>query len=280
MKLGKVRHLLLESCLWLFITPIAALEPSQSKPNWFIKFYDDVLCDYSTYYHKDNLTRVGGTLFIAGILANGGIDNGIKHFWQDNIRSKTTDRFLKPQKEIGFFNYKKVYIGTIVLGYWMDDYVVGHAVYQWGYRSFRGLLLGSPQVTALRHILGGGRPIKRCQNQASHPYSKSNWRFFTYGRPSCSGHTFNGALPFLTAAMMTERPVYRYGLYALSTLPGIARINANKHYFSQVLLGWSIAYFSAKVVDISDKDKEENSLVKVEISEVRDGTMVHTKMRF
>ncbi|HQW58403.1 MAG TPA: hypothetical protein PK583_05570, partial [Gammaproteobacteria bacterium] len=38
--------------------------------------------------------------------------------------------------------------------------------------------------------------------------------------------------------------------------PGLSRINDNKHYLSQVILGWSIAFLSARSVYQSDLDRD------------------------
>jgi len=38
----------------------------------------------------------------------------------------------------------------------------------------------------------------------------------------------------------------------LSILPGLSKINDNKHYFSQVALGWYLAFLSCDVIDKTD----------------------------
>lgn len=246
-------------------------EPKEKKYNWFQNFFFDVLRDYSTYYGMDNLPLLGGVLLTAGVFANTNADRTIHKVWQGDGRSNCSDGFFKPFEQVGFFNYKKVYIGATILGYWAEKYYPGNLVYQWGYRSLRALFIVSPQIIFFRSILGGGRPNEK-------PYCKSKWRLFQKGHASCSGHTFNGALPFLTAAMMSEDPVYRYGFYFLSVLPGVARLNDGKHYFSQVFLGWSLAYLSVRAVDISDKCRD--FCVDVGVSQVRDGTLLHAKYKF
>ena len=55
--------------------------------------------------------------------------------------------------------------------------------------------------------------------------------------------------------MMTDCLPLRYGLYAISTLPGLSRLNDNMHYFSQVFIGWTLAYLAARIVDIADQEK-------------------------
>jgi hypothetical protein len=52
----------------------------------------------------------------------------------------------------------------------------------------------------------------------------------------------------LTAAKMTDNPFLKYPLYVGSTLTGLSRINDNKHYFSQAVLGWWIAFLAVNSV--------------------------------
>lgn len=238
---------------------------------WIRDFIDDVIDDYSLYYTPDNLKVVGGVLVVAGILANTNIDRSIRNYWQKRVRSRTTNQLLDPFEHVGFISYPKLFVLSSVVGYWRQHTPVGNFLYHWGYRSIRAMFIVSPQITFLRKALGGGRP-------GSPSYSKSKWRPYTYGRASCSGHTFNGALPFITAGMMMEEPKLRYGLYFVSMLPGISRINDNKHYFSQVFLGWTLSYLAARIVFLADALKTEE--VDIDIVPKKDGTLLFTSYRF
>jgi len=88
--------------------------------------------------------------------------------------------------------------------------------------------------------LGGDRPHDESIG--------SRWRPFQYGH-GVSGHAFVGAVPFITAAQMAENPWLKGGLYCLSVLPGWSRIEHDKHYLSQVGLGWWLAYLACSAVD-------------------------------
>ena len=57
-----------------------------------------------------------------------------------------------------------------------------------------------------------------------------------------------GALPFITAAKMTDKPLLKVAWYSLSVMPGISRINDNAHYLSQVALGWTLSYLVSSAV--------------------------------
>jgi hypothetical protein len=78
--------------------------------------------------------------------------------------------------------------------------------------------------------------------------------------------------------MMSETPLLRYTLFAASTLPGLSRINSNAHYFSQVLLGWTIAYLSADSVYATDEGRE--SAVQMSLQSKADGFMLNARWAF
>lgn len=222
---------------------------SQDKYKWFKDFYRDVICDYSVYYGKENLPWAAGMLVAAGAMANSEFDQSVHRYWQKKVRSSATNSFFKVPHDIGSFSYFRVYIGSMLFGYWnKDDYLPSCLLYHWGYRALRAMLILSPQEVFLSNQLGNGRPYL---------HESSHWRIFRHkiGKAGCSGHAFNGAVPFLTAAFMTEEPVIRYTFFALSTLPGICRINDDRHFFSQVFIGWCLSFLATRVVDIADEER-------------------------
>lgn len=255
----------------LFSTPLFAWEEADGCQCFFIRrFCDDVVRDYFIYYSKENLPCLGGVLLASGVMANTNIDRNIQTFWQKNIRSRTTYNFFKVPNDIGKFSYFRVYIGTMVLGSFRKDTVGSRVLFEWGYRALRTMLLISPQEVFLSWALGNGRPSD---------HQDSKWRFFGKGgNAGCSGHAFNGAVPFLTAAMMTDNPYYKVGLYTASFLPGLARINKDNHYFSQFVLGWAIAYLSTKAVDISEGFDIER--FSIGIVPQQEGALIQAKFKF
>jgi membrane-associated phospholipid phosphatase len=267
---------------------LAIADRENNYPNWFKNFYYDVQCDYSIAYGKENLLSMGGLLLGSGILANTGLDRSFDKFYQSTLKSHKNNQFFKVQKNIGWFNYLPVYLGSITVGNFFKKSPVGHVVYEWGYRTFRALLIASPQVTIFRRVLGAHEPNRRKENSSLHESEQnknsekrenkgSKWRLFHKGRSSCSGHTFNGALPFLSAAMMMDEPIYRYGLIIFSTLPGISRISDEKHYLSQVILGWGLAYLAVRAVDKSEKSRDG---INIGAYKAGDGLFLSFKLNF
>jgi membrane-associated phospholipid phosphatase len=79
----------------------------------------------------------------------------------------------------------------------------------------------------------------------------SYWQPFRHAN-AVSGHAFMGAVPFITAAQMTDRPCVKGLLYALSGFTAWSRVNDDAHYLSQVLLGWYVAYLSVRAVSTTE----------------------------
>ena len=93
-----------------------------------------------------------------------------------------------------------------------------------------------------------------------------------------SGHTYFSAIPFITAAKMSENPYQRAIFYGISTLPGLSRINDDKHYFSQVALGWYLAYLSCAVVDKGNDQREGR--VHVQLAPVPKGIAITVRKTY
>ena len=65
---------------------------------------------------------------------------------------------------------------------------------------------------------------------------------------SASGHAFIAAIPWLNLARRTGNMNARWAARFGSVLTGWSRINDRKHYLSQVVLGWSIAWNAVEAV--------------------------------
>ena len=112
-------------------------------------------------------------------------------------------------------------------------------------RTTRAYLVGAPPVLFMQSCLGGSRPGERDDASFWRPFDDDN---------GASGHAFVGAVPFLTAARMTEDRRVKACWYALSVLPAWSRaVNDDSHYLSQVGLGWWMAYLACESVDRTEK---------------------------
>jgi membrane-associated phospholipid phosphatase len=148
-----------------------------------------------------------------------------------------------------------VFAGAWLTGLIGQDNRVTGAIGEWGSRSLRSVIVGGPPVLAFQLILGSSRPGAG-QDSKWDPFNENH---------GVSGHTFIGAIPFLSAAEMVDNRAVKYLLYAGSSLAGLSRVNDDMHYTSQVLLGWWMAYLAETSVDRSENNRRRFTPVPVVI---------------
>lgn len=201
----------------------------------------DVRGDYRNFYTWpvacDLLYSVAG----ASLLANTSLDHDFRDWYQDDVRSRDTNRFSSFWKTFGEGEiFIPAWAGLGLAGKMLEDVPVYGTVGEFGMRTTRGYLVGVPPMLFMQYGLGGSRP-----GETSH---ESMWRPFEDNN-AVSGHAFIGAVPFITAARMCDRALPRAGLYILSALPAWSRVNDDSHYLSQACLGWWLAYVACRGVD-------------------------------
>ena len=64
---------------------------------------------------------------------------------------------------------------------------------------------------------------------------------------------------------MTDSRVLQAVLVAGSLAPAWSRIHTDDHYFSQVLLGWTIAYLSVQAINQTENDQSRFRIVPCDI---------------
>ncbi|MDX1399649.1 MAG: phosphatase PAP2 family protein, partial [Oceanospirillum sp.] len=142
-----------------------------------------------------------------------------------------------------------LYFGLAAVNRFACDQDCG-VIPEWGDKTAQALLVGLPAVWTSQYILGGARP---------HHSQGSAWTPFEFHRiHAVSGHAYVGAVPFLTAAQMTDNPYAKAMFYGLSPLTALSRINDQKHYFSQALMGW---LYAAKVTEVINSDLQPEDTV-------------------
>ena len=128
----------------------------------------------------------------------------------------------------------------------------GDALSEWGQRSLRAAIVGTPPMLFMQYATGGSRP--------SDPQPHSDWRPFSDNN-GVSGHSFICGLAFIDAAKMSDELPVKIGFYALSTMAGWSRVNDDAHYTSQVILGWWMAYCAATAVDTTNREQSNWSIM-------------------
>ncbi|MBI1911534.1 MAG: phosphatase PAP2 family protein [Deltaproteobacteria bacterium] len=214
--------------------------------------------DFKSFYlDAGNLRLLGLNIAGAGLIANSSVDRELQEYYRDNLRSDTTDSLSDVFRAPG----EILLTVPVLLGarYLTDE---GSKVNLWAGKSLRAMFVGAPAGLLIQYSTGGGRPKE----------GDSHWRPFKNNN-GLSGHSFIGAVPFITAARMEDNKYSSAFFYGVSVLPALSRINDDEHYFSQALLGWSLAYLSVAAIDKKD-------LPEIAVVPRADGYMVYLNASF
>jgi hypothetical protein len=199
----------------------------------------DIISDHDSFYSSNSLRHLSVVLVGAWVLANTAADEEIQDWYREEIRSRETDDVSRLVKPMG--NGRAVVpacVVTLILGHLAGDAPSGSLLRQWSGRSLRAMLLGAPPVLFLQVATGASRPSEG--DSRWHPFEDDN---------GVSGHSFVGAVPFLSAARMTQDRLPKSLFYVGSMLCGLSRVNDDAHYLSQSALGWWVAYLATGSVE-------------------------------
>jgi hypothetical protein len=228
--------------------------PGAADGDFWVRLQHDIdLCedDYRHYYTARNLGALALGFAIAAPVANTNADLSIRHWYQRKVRGETTDEYAQVMNYAGQF-WVILPIGleaAALLGKADENYPFDHGLWEWSNRSLRAMAVGAPPMLVMYAVLGSSRPDRN--NSHWHPFQDIH---------GVSGHTFVGAVPFLTAAAMTDNPLYKYPLVLGSFLTGWSRINNDRHFFSQVLLGWWMACTAVHSVNETQAEKRSYTI--------------------
>ncbi|MDD5761203.1 MAG: phosphatase PAP2 family protein [bacterium] len=223
--------------------------------------FEIVKTDFGNFYlDRANLTKLGIGVAGAAVFANTGTDRYIRNKYQDDLRSTATNDATK------IFNISGTAVAFVIAPAYIGAYGAGKLFHnptmvEWAENSFRATVVGGPALVFLAGATGQNRPVE----------GDSNWRPFRNFH-GVSGHAYFSAVPFITAAKMSENPYQKAAFYVLSTFTGLSRINDDKHYFSSVALGWYVAYLSCAVVDKGNDQREGR--VHVQLAPVPKGIAI------
>ena len=205
-----------------------------------------IKADHANYYSKESLLLLAGGFGVGAIMANTSLDGAIQDHFQTSVYSATSDDWIETlhaQKELGNGRYTlPVFASAWVAGKLFERVPMAGTAGEWGERSIRAVLVGTPPMLAMQYVTGASRPGETSSNSMWKPFQDNN---------GVSGHSFMGAIPFLAAAKMTDKPLLKLAFYAGSTLAPLSRINDNHHYPSQALLGWWMAWIATNAVDVT-----------------------------
>jgi hypothetical protein len=245
------RHKLLHTTIALFIYAgisaqhivLAAENPSNTSLS---SIGETVSGDYKTFYAGDRLIRMGIVFGAAGIAANTNIDMNIRNWYQDKVRNAQTDSWASDSSTDLSFNAKffgegKYLVPIALLSASVNLIDSDTAVGSWGAYASRAYIPGLPAMWFMQGATGATRPGDRPEGSAwTTPFGHSN---------GVSGHAFVGAVPFLTIAYMNpDNKLIKYPAYVASAAAAWSRVNDDKHFPSQVFLGWYMAWEAVDAV--------------------------------
>jgi len=221
-------------------TPCAPLTLFETSCKFGNQSRDRIFADFGNFYNQHTVKNFGVVLLGASVIANTKMDGNFQNWYQDSVRSNCTDDFSKIAKFPGEGQYFIPVMAASALAYrfcqtkWRTS---NCTLGEFTDRTTRGYLVGVPTLLLFQPLLGAGRPTM----------GSSHWQPF-HRANSVSGHAFIGAVPFMTAAQMTDKPVVKGLFYTLSTFCAWSRVNDDAHYLSQAMLGWYLAYLSVRAV--------------------------------
>lgn len=232
--------------------------------------------DYKNFYADGyNYLYLAGSWGLGATMALSPLDQMVADAYAKVPAEANRARFSAVSKVFGDKWFTLVYVALSLAD--PDDPAISDTLMyypaEWGRRNLRAILLGLPLLYAGQFMLGGARPIDNSKHS-------STWRgpaytggclnskkFPDHDCHAISVHAFIGALPFITAAEMSDHWALKTVFYIASTFPAWSRVNDNQHYLSQAFMGWALAWRSAAVVNRS-RDEET---VKVSVAPWGDG---------
>lgn len=180
-------------------------------------------------YGRRAFLRLGLALAGAGLLAYSGADEALEGFHSRRIRGTLSDRFSHLVEPWG----ERFWFGNWALVAAIDAWVRSNWFSRWGRANFEAMVVGLPTLWTLQRGLGANRPSSDDGSPRWRPLKAAN---------SASGHTFIAAVPWLTLARRHHLVPVRWAARFGSVLTGWSRLNDRKHYVSQIILGWTIAW--------------------------------------
>lgn len=216
-------------------------EPTSHQPI-LGRWADTVFADAAEFYSWPRLGHLGLGLGFAALSANSQLDRDIYEDVVAGWRRPEYDSFGQAVTGMGEGAFA---LPTFALAGLLGEHIGLPTVSTWGERTLRAAIVGAPSVLFLQRAIGAGRPEDPANTTAS------EWQFWEHSN-GVSGHAFIGSISWLTAARMSESSTAAALFGVGSLLVPAARLQGDRHYFSQVALGWLIGLMSTGAIDERD----------------------------
>ncbi len=202
--------------------------------------------DYRRLYTRRNVLRLAVAIGGAALLAYGGADEAVESWHHRRVQGPRSDRIAKTLHHFG----ERGWFGVWAAFALMDRFWASTPLSRWGRQSFAAMVVGLPTLWTVQRGLGGARPKDHTHGPRFRPFADDN---------AASGHCFIGAIPWLVAARRCGLTLPRVIATSISPAVGWSRINDHKHYLSQVILGYAIAWQAVDAVESRPLIPEEES---------------------
>ncbi len=222
--------------LILVVVAIAAYENSRHARARGARPFSRTGAHYQRSYGRRGFLRLGLASGAAAVLAHTRIDEAVDGWHTETVRSPFTDRaadIFRPGGERFWFFYWAAFAAA-------DAWSGSSALTRWGRSAFEAMVVGLPALWTIQRVAGASRPSDSPATSRWRPMADDN---------TASGHTFMAAIPWLIAARRAGGAPARLAAYAASLPTGWSRLNDRKHYLSQVMLGYTIAWNAVDAVD-------------------------------
>lgn len=215
-----------------------------------LREFDRYAAGFKDFYSVDTGLNFGSALLMCGVLANTSLDRKFQDWYGDNVSCSFTEDIADFSK---VFGDGRIFVPLAVVASltyrWADgryeiDSPFVHKSGTFFSRTCRAYGVGAPALLLGQFMLGAGRPGDRAWHSQWKPFKDAN---------SISGHGFIGAIPFLTAAEMTDCWWLKGVLYLGSTMTAWGRVEDDAHYLSQSILGWYLAYLTVRSISRTEE---------------------------
>ncbi len=204
-------------------------------------FRDHIRNDFRNFFDRRNMVELSTVFLVAAAFANTRVDENFRSWAIKQGVTEPDVACIFDDLGAGEIVLPAMFAGTVAACVWQKltpkHNFLAEVSGEWSYRSFRSLLVGAPAMLFSQSLTGASRPGESRFASGWMPFNDDN---------GVSGHAFVGAIPFLVAAEMTDRPLARMLWYAGSGLAGYNRICNDSHFLSQVMLGWTFAHISVR----------------------------------
>lgn len=180
-------------------------------------------------YSRRTFLRLGGAVAGAAVLVYSGADEAVDEANREHGTNDVTAAISHQFKQFGEPYWPFVWIGLALI----DRFVGRSPIGRFGRQSMQATAFGLPILWSTQRVLGASRPTDDPESPRWAPFEDEN---------AASGHAFIGAVPWIVWLRTSRTPWVKSLAGVLSPMTGWSRIHDRKHYLSQVLLGWTIAW--------------------------------------